>query len=49
MTLSKTSPQELAAHIIASIGVDVDYASISVDGARKAARLIIERLGCDGP
>jgi UDP:flavonoid glycosyltransferase YjiC (YdhE family) len=49
MTLSKTSPQELAAQISASIGVDVDYASIPVDGARKAARLIIERLGCDGP
>ena len=44
MTLSQTSPESLAFQIAANIGADVGHASIPVDGARKAARLILEQL-----
>lgn len=42
MTFSATTPEVLAQHVIANIGKPVDYASIPIDGAHKAAMLISE-------
>lgn len=40
MSYSRTTPETLAAAIIANLGKEVSYPSIRVDGARTAARLI---------
>ncbi len=40
MKFSKTSPELLAKQIISNIDRNVDYGSIPVDGAQKAARLV---------
>ena len=45
MRVSSTSPQALADAIVANLGVDLSYPEIPVDGARLAARRILERAG----
>ena len=44
MKFSKTSPELLAKQVILNIGRKVDYESIPIDGAKKAANLISELL-----
>lgn len=44
MRLSESSPQMLAAQVISSIGKEVNYAAIPVDGAHQAAKLIVQLL-----
>lgn len=48
MHMSSTSPQDMANAIIASLGVEVSYPEIPVDGAPLAARRILERAGIRG-
>lgn len=48
MHLSSTSPQDMAKAIVANLGVEVSYPEIPVDGARLAARCIMERAGILG-
>ena len=45
MHVSSTSPEEMADAITANLGVAVSYPEIPVDGARLAARRILERAG----
>lgn len=45
MSLSQTSPTDLAKAIIDNMGKKVDYADIPTEGARLAAQLIHQRLG----
>jgi hypothetical protein len=45
MHLSSTSPQDLAKAIVANLGVEVSYPQIPVDGARLAARRVLECAG----
>ena len=40
MTCSRTSPESLSEAILSNIGKKVDYASIPIDGAKRAASLI---------
>jgi len=44
MKLSETSPQLLAEQVTVNMRKEVDYAPIPVDGARMAARLIVDLL-----
>ena len=44
MQFSQTTPESLAEVVVANIGQEVDYASISTDGAQKAAELINQFL-----
>jgi len=44
MRYHQTTPESLASSIKANIGKDVDYARIPIDGARTAARYVIDRL-----
>ena len=44
MKFSKTSPELLAKQVISNIGKTVDYGSVPVYGAKKAAKLISEFL-----
>jgi predicted glycosyltransferase len=44
MTYSKTTPESLAKMILSSIDKKVDYASISIDGAKNTARIINQIL-----
>lgn len=48
MHLSSTSPQDMAKAIVANLGVEVSYPEIPVDGARLAAKCIMERAGILG-
>jgi UDP-N-acetylglucosamine:LPS N-acetylglucosamine transferase len=41
---SETTPQSLAEHVIANFDKDVDSHPIPVDGARKAAQIVLEML-----
>jgi UDP:flavonoid glycosyltransferase YjiC (YdhE family) len=41
---SKTTPESLAKEVVSNIGKKVNYASIPIDGAQKAAKLISELL-----
>ena len=45
MHVSSTSPQGMADAIAANLGVEVSYPEIPLDGARLAARRILERTG----
>jgi UDP:flavonoid glycosyltransferase YjiC (YdhE family) len=45
MRVSSTSPQDMANAIVANLGVRVSYPEIPVDGARLAARRVLERAG----
>jgi hypothetical protein len=40
-----TGPQDMAKAIIANLGVEVSYPGIPFDGARLAAKCILERAG----
>jgi UDP:flavonoid glycosyltransferase YjiC (YdhE family) len=44
MKLSETDPQKLAERVVSNIGKETDYAPISADGARNAARLILKQF-----
>ncbi|UCH02653.1 MAG: hypothetical protein JSV20_02380, partial [Candidatus Bathyarchaeota archaeon] len=44
MKYSKTKPESLAKHALLNIGKRVDFASIPIDGAQKAAKLISNLL-----
>jgi len=44
MSLSKTSPKNLADQILATLQTDCTFASIPVDGGRRAAELIAEMM-----
>ena len=48
MNLSSTSPPDLAKAIVANLGVEVSYPEVPVDGARLAAKCILERAGIRG-
>jgi len=41
---SKTTPQSLAEHVISNFNKDIDSIPIPVDGARKAAQIVLEML-----
>jgi hypothetical protein len=45
MSIADTSPQRLADAIVANLGVQVSYPEIPADGARLAAKRILERAG----
>jgi len=45
MSIAGTSPQQLADAIVANLGVQVSYPEIPADGARLAAKRILERAG----
>jgi hypothetical protein len=45
MHISSTSPQGMADAIAANLGVELSYPKIPIDGARLAARRILERAG----
>ena len=44
MMYSKTTPESLAKEVVSNIGKKVNYASIAIDGAQKAAKLIGQLL-----
>ena len=44
MAYSKTTPEILAKEVVSNIGKKVNYASIPIDGAQKAAKLISDLL-----
>jgi predicted glycosyltransferase len=48
MHVSSTSPQGLADAIAANLGAKVSYPEIPVEGARLAARRVLERAGVRG-
>jgi hypothetical protein len=45
MHVSSTSPRHLADAIAANLDIEVSYPGIPVDGARLAARRVLERAG----
>jgi hypothetical protein len=45
MDYSRTSPELLAKTVLSYFGKEVHYASVSTDGASKAAQIISEVLG----
>jgi UDP:flavonoid glycosyltransferase YjiC (YdhE family) len=48
MRVSSTSPEDMAEAIAANLGVEVSYPEIPVDGARRAARRVLQRAGFRG-